>query len=233
MSVKTSTEPSNLLLAMLDAQAFSLLEPHLRDVSLKQYDILQDADAPIQYVYFPLSAMISLLAILDTGEAIEIAAIGREGAVGTKFGTRPQLSFARAVVQLAGRALRIDISNFHQAVTGSSAMSANDVLVANLQQSAACNAIHELEARLARWLLHARDRHDADTLPLTHEFLSQMLGVRRTTVTLAARTLQNAGMIRYRRGLIEILDRDGLEAVSCECYGAVRRNIARIFDSEF
>jgi CRP-like cAMP-binding protein len=238
MSVETSTEPSNLLLAMLDAQALSLLEPHLREVSLKQYDILQDADAPIQYVYFPSSAMISLLAILDTGEAIEIAAIGREGAVGTKFGMRPQLSFARAVVQLAGRALRIDISNFHQAVTRSSAiadlaMSANDVLVANLQQSAACNAIHELEARLARWLLHARDRHDADTLPLTHEFLSQMLGVRRTTVTFAARTLQSAGLIRYRRGLIEILDRGALEAVSCECYGAVRRNIARILDSEF
>jgi CRP-like cAMP-binding protein len=222
---------------MLDAQALALLEPHLRDVSLKQYDILQDIDAPIQYVYFPLSAMISLLAILETGEAIEIAAIGREGAVGTKFGPRPQLSFARAIVQLAGRALRIDISNFGQAVTRSSAiadlaMSANDVLIANVQQSAACNAIHEVEARLARWLLHARDRHDDDTLPLTHEFLSQMLGVRRTTVTLAANTLQNAGMIRYRRGLIEILDRAGLEAVSCECYGAVRRNIARILDSE-
>jgi len=160
-----SSEPSNLLLAMLDATSLSLLEPHLRDITLKQYDILQDADAPIQYVYFPVTAMISLLAILETGEAIEIAAIGREGAVGTKFGARPQLSFARAVVQLAGTALRIDICQFHQAATRSSAiadlaMSANDVLVANLQQSAACNAIHGLEACLARWLLHARDRHD-------------------------------------------------------------------------
>src|SRR5215467_12473546 len=225
-----SSGPSNLLLAML--------EPHLRDITLKQYDILQDADAPIQYVYFPVTAMISLLAILETGEAIEIAAIGREGAVGTKFGARPQLSFARAVVQLAGTALRIDISQFHQAATRSSAiadlaMSANDVLVANLQQSAACNAIHGLEARLARWLLHARDRHDSDTLPLTQEFLSEMLGVRRTTVTLAARMLQNAGVIRYRRGHIKVLDREGLEAVSCECYGVVRRNIARVLRSEF
>src|SRR5262249_44241251 len=159
-----SSGPSNLLLAMLDATSLSLLEPHLRDITLKQYDILQDADAPIQYVYFPVTAMISLLAILETGEA-EIAAIGREGAVGTKFGARPQLSFARAVVQLSGTALMINISQFHQAATRSPAiadlaMSANDVLVANLQQSAACNAIHGLEARLARWLLHARDRHD-------------------------------------------------------------------------
>jgi CRP-like cAMP-binding protein len=189
-SAAASSEPSNLLLAMLDATSLSLLEPHLREVTLKQYDILQDADACIQYVYFPVSAMISLLAILETGEAIEIAAIGREGALGTRFGARPQLSFARAVVQLAGTALRIDISQFHQAATRSSAiadlaMSANDVLVANLQQSAACNAMHGLEARLGRWLLHARDRHDSDTLPLTQEFLSQMLGVRRTTVTLA------------------------------------------------
>jgi len=181
--------------------------------------------------------MISLLAILETGEAIEIAAIGREGALGTRFGAGPQLSFARAVVQLAGTALRIDISQFNQAATRSSAiaalaMSANDVLLANLQQSAACNAMHGLEARLARWLLHARDRHDSDTLPLTQEFLSEMLGVRRTTVTLAARMLQNAGVIRYRRGHIKILDREGLEAVSCECYGAVRRNIARILHSE-
>src|SRR5215472_1126890 len=233
-----SSGPSNLLLAMLDATSLSLLEPHLRDITLKQYDILQDADAPIQYVYFPVTAMISLLAILETGEAIEIAAIGREGAVGTKFGAQPQLSFARAVVQLAGTALRIDISQFHQAATRSSAiadlaMSANDVLVANLQQSAACNAIHGLEARLARWLLHARDRHDSDTLPLTQEFLSEMLGVRRTTVTLAARMLQNAGVIRYRRGHIKVLDREGLEAVSCECYGVVRRNIARILHPEF
>src|SRR5215831_7996102 len=131
-SATASSGPSNLLLASLDATSLSLLEPHLRDVTLKQYDILQEADARIQYVYFPLSAMISLLAILETGEAIEIAAIGREGAVGTKIGARSQLSFARAVVQLAGTALRIDISQFHQAATRSSAiadlaMSANVV----------------------------------------------------------------------------------------------------------
>ena len=119
-----------------------------------------------------MSVLIGACGFLETGEAIEIAAIGREGALGTRFGARPQLSFTRAVVQLAGTAFRIDISQFHQAATRSSAiadlaMSANDVLVANLQQSAVCNAMHGLEARLARWLLHARDRHDSDTLPLT------------------------------------------------------------------
>ncbi len=233
MPMAASAGASNLLLATLDAGDLSLLEPHFKHVALQQYDILHEAGARIEYVYFPLNAMVSLLAILESGEAIEIAAIGREGAVGAKFGTRPPVSFARAVVQLAGTALRIDIAKFQQAVTKSLAiaelaMCANDVLMANLQQSAACNAMHAIEARLARWLLHARDRHDSDSIPITQEFLSEMLGVRRPTVTLAARTLHGAGLIRYRRGVIEILDRHGLEAVSCECYAVVRQNIARI-----
>ena len=102
---------------------------------------------------------------------------------------------------------------------------ANEVMAINLQQSAACNALHKLEARLARWLLHSRDRCDADKLPLSQEFLSQMLGVRRTTVTLAAHTLQAAGVVSYRRGKIEITDRKGLEAIACDCYLMVKRNI--------
>ena len=101
-------------------------------------------------------------------------------------------------------------------------------MIANLQQSAACNAMHGLEARLARWLLHARDRYGHDRLPLTQEFLSQMLGVRRTTVSLAAHTLQQAGLVKYSRGKIELLDRAALEAISCECYSTVRRNIGLI-----
>jgi CRP-like cAMP-binding protein len=174
--------------------------------------------------------MISLVALLKSGEAIEIAAIGREGAVGIKIGLQPQLSFARAIVQLPGTALRIELDKFQQAARESLGIThlascANDLLTANLQQAAACNAMHPLESRLARWLLHARDRFDSDALPLTQEFLSQMLGVRRTTVSLAAHALQKAGLIRYRRGKIELLDRDGLEAVSCECYQAVRGNV--------
>jgi CRP-like cAMP-binding protein len=233
MPTAAAAGASNLLLATLDVQDRALLEPHFKNVALAQYDILQEPGARIEYVYFPLNAMISLLAVLESGEAIEIAAIGREGAVGAKFGSRPPLSFARAVVQLAGTALRIDLAKFQQAVSQSLAIAelalcANDVLMANLQQSAACNAMHAIEARLARWLLHARDRHDGDSIPITQEFLSELLGVRRPTVTLAARTLHGAGLIRYRRGVIEILDRDRLQAVSCECYAVVRQNIARV-----
>jgi CRP-like cAMP-binding protein len=133
-------------------------------------------------------------------------------------------------------ALRIEIEKFHQAARQSLAIThlatcVNDIMLANLQQSAACNALHDLEFRLARWLLHAHDRCENDSLPLTQEFLSQMLGVRRTTVTLAAKTLQNAGLVNYRRGKIEIVDRAGLEAISCKCYGVICRNVELIIQS--
>jgi CRP-like cAMP-binding protein len=173
---------------------------------------------------------------LKTGEEIEIAAIGREGAVGTKIGLQLQLAFAKAIVQLPGSALRISLAKFQDAARESLAIThlstcANDVVIANLQQSAACNAMHSVEERLARWLLHARDRYESDELPLTQEFVSMMLGVRRTTVSLAAHALQNAGLVRYRRGKLGITDREALEAVSCECYGAVRRNVELIIQT--
>jgi CRP-like cAMP-binding protein len=233
MATESPVPAQNLLLAALDAHALSLLTPHLKPVDMKQSQVLQEAGTFHEHVYFPVAGMISLLAVLSTGDSIEIAAIGREGAFGTKIGSRPQVSFARAVVQLSGRALRIDLPNFYKAAAANIAIaelstSANEVLFANLQQSAACNALHPIEARLARCLLHASDRVESDDLPLTQEFLAEMLGVRRTSVTLAARILQQAGMISYRRGHLAITNREGLESVSCECYQAVRQNIDRI-----
>jgi CRP-like cAMP-binding protein len=225
--------PANILLAALADSDFILLKPHLKPVSLKQSDVLQEQGRPVEHVYFPTEGMLSMLAVLESGEGIEIAAIGREGAVGAKLGIRPVLSFTRTIVELPGQALRIPAANFQNAVSRSVAiaelaMRANEIVIANMQQAAACNALHGIEARLARWLLHARDRNTSDALPLTQEFLSQMLGVRRSTVTLAARVLQGAGLVRYRRGRIEITDRDGLRAMSCECYESVRRNIETI-----
>ena len=227
---------SNLLLASLARVDYAMLRPHLTQVRLKQNATLQEAATPIEHVYFPLEGMISLLALFETGEAIEIAAIGREGAIGTKIGLQPQLAFAKAIVQLPGAAMRIGIDKFQQAARQSLAIThlascAMDLMTANLQQSAGCNAMHEIEARLARWLLHARDRYESDHLPLTQEFLAQMLGVRRTSVSLTAHVLQKAGLIRYRRGKLDITDRAGLEAKSCECYRAVRRNIDLIIQS--
>ena len=225
-----SVPQSNLLLSSLAADDYALLRPHLTQVRLKQQSILQEPGRPIEHIYFPLDGMISLVALLKTGDEIEIAAIGREGAIGTKIGLQPQLAFAKAMVQLPGRALRISLDRFQDAARKSLPIThlstcANDVVIANLQQSAACNAMHPIEERLARWLLHARDRYQADAMPLTQEFISMMLAVRRTTVSLAAHALQNAGLIKYRRGKIEITDRKALEAQSCECYGTVRRNV--------
>ena len=178
-----------------------------------------------------------MLAVLKTGEAIEIAAIGREGAVGARLGRRPEIAFAQAIVQLPGMALKIEIEKFQSAARNSPAITdlaacASEIMAVNLQQSAACNALHPLESRLARWLLHSRDRYDNDELPLSHEFLSEMLGVRRTTVSLAANTLQNAGVIHYRRGKISIANRKGLQSVSCDCYRTVKQNIAAIIVPE-
>jgi CRP-like cAMP-binding protein len=217
----------NLLLSALSREDYALLRPHLAEVRLKQKTVLQQPNEPISHVYFPLSGMISMLAILTTGEAIEIAAIGREG------GQRLEIAFAQAIVQLPGTALKITIEKFHETASKSPAIvdlaaCASEIMAVNLQQSAACNALHPLEARLARWLLHSRDRYDADELPLSHSFLSEMLGVRRTTVSLAAQTLQNAGVIHYSRGRISIADRKGLLTVSCDCYRTVKQNIAAI-----
>lgn len=227
---------ANLLLGALSKNDFALLKPHLAEVRLVQKAVLQEPGAPIRYAYFPVEGMISLLATFETGEAIEIAAIGCEGAVGTKLGFLPQLSFARAIVQLPGSAFKIEAEKFQQAALKSLAIThastcANEVMAANLQQSAACNALHGVEARLARWLLHARDRFGSNDLPLSHEFLSQMLGTRRTTVSLTAHTLQAAGMIDYKRAKVKITNRAALESISCDCYRAVRRNIELIAKS--
>ena len=227
----------NLLLSALSREEYAPLRPHLAKVRLKQKSILQQPGVPITHVYFPLSGMISMLAILNSGDAIEIAAIGREGAVGARLGRRPEIAFAQAIVQLPGTALKIGIDKFQNAARSSPALvdlaaCASEIMAVNLQQSAACNALHPLEARLARWLLHSRDRFDGDELPLSHAFLSEMLGVRRTTVSLAAHTLQAAGVIHYQRGKIGIANRRGLQAISCDCYRMVKHNIAAIIVPE-
>jgi CRP-like cAMP-binding protein len=198
--------------------------------------VLQQANQPIENIYFPLDGMVSLLASLPTGEEVEIAGIGREGAIGTKIGLLPQLSFSTAVVQLPGIALRMPLGAFQAAAVGNVALThiatcANDIMLANLQQAAACNAMHGTEARLARWLLQAQDRQQGDELPLTQEFLAQMLGVRRTTVTVAASALEGHGIVQYQRGKIHILDRPRLEEAACGCYRIVRQNIAAIVET--
>jgi len=229
------TPASNHLLDAMPPDELRKLRPHLTQTRLHQGDVIQKAGAPIEHVYFPTEGMVSLVAELESGEAIEIAAIGREGAIGTKVGLNPQFAFSSAVVQLPGSAFRIESARFQEAAFKNLAVMhiatcANDIMIANLQQSAACNAHHGVEARLARWLLQAADHFDADELPLTQHFLSQMLGARRTTVSLAAATLAKLHAVEYRRGKIHIKNRALLEQQSCGCYRALTQNVKFICD---
>lgn len=230
MHDRLTTQSPNSLLALLPAADFALLKPQLREIPLRQGAVLQEPGEFVQQVYFPIDGIISLLAVMRTGEAIETATIGREGAVGSLAGLGPRRSYTRAVVQVDGAALRIPAATFRAASERSAAIfdtvvRYSEMLLIQVGQTAACNALHDVEARLSRWLLQANDRLEGNTVGLTHEFLSQMLGVRRTTVTVVASNLQQAGLIKYRRGQIVIVDRPGLEARACECYAAIRDQI--------
>jgi CRP-like cAMP-binding protein len=178
--------------------------------------------------------MVSMVAVMQSGATVETATVGRGGIIGASAALGARWTFGRAIVQLPGAAAWLSAAQFHAAANECQAIRDlvvryNDLLLAQVQQSVACNALHALEARLCRWLLQTHDCVDGDAIPLTQEFLGQMLGVRRTTVTIAARLLQSAGLIRYRRGLIHVLDRPALEEIACECYAVVRHNLDKVF----
>ena len=234
MNAEVTASGRNRLLEALRPSDFAFLSPHLKDLHFKQDLVLQEAGDPIEYIYFPHSGMISVLAAMQEGTAVETATVGREGAVGIMAGLGGRYAAGRAVGQIEGRTSQISVAPFRAAVAKSDGIRDlvvryNDTQMALIQQSAGCNALHHVERRLCRWLLQTRDRSDSDELPLTQEFLSQMLGVQRTSVTMVARQLQTDGLIRYRRGRVEIIDRDGLEKKACECYEVTRRKNESVF----
>jgi CRP-like cAMP-binding protein len=217
----------NRLLAALPEDALLLLEPDLRQLTLRQGVVCYGAGDPIDQVYFPHTGMISQLITTGDGDMVETASTGREGAVGLQCGLGPRLSFTRTMVQIPGKFSAISAARFEHAASGSAAL--RDLIVrytetvwAEAQQNAACNAVHDGSSRLCRWLLQCADRTGSEQLLLTQEFLAEMLGVRRTTVTLLAQELQKRGIVRYSRGRIAILDRSSLEALACECYAAIK-----------
>lgn len=223
----------NQLLASLPGNTFSAIQPALIHVELKLRTNIYNADDEIDWVYFPQSGMISMLHVLDDSRGIEIATIGNEGVLGamTAFGLQNALS--QAIVQMPLQASRISAVHFRRlasehAAIQTMAIKYNEVLLGQTQVTAACNALHTAERRLCRWLLQTSDRAKSDTLQLTQEFLSEMLGVRRTSVTEIAKRLQRAGLIENRRGGITILDRPGVEALSCSCFKAVRHLHGRL-----
>lgn len=232
---QTGPRLGNRLLATLAPGDLALLAPHLKDTQLKLGVLLQEAGDPIEQVYFPKSGMISLLAVMEDGSGVEVATVGREGAVGLMAGLLGNsVATGRGVVQLEGVFSQIPLAHFQSALAQSPgirdlARRYSDAHMALVYQVAGCNALHPVASRLCRWILQTRDRSGGDDFPMTQEFLSEMLGVQRTTVTVLARELQDLGLISYRRGRIEILDRRGLERKACECYAAGRRTIDKVF----
>jgi CRP-like cAMP-binding protein len=214
----------NLLLAALPAIDRDRLMSTLELIPLKVKELLQKPGEPIRHVYFPGGGFMSIVAVLEDGGMVEVATIGREGAVGVMAaldGTPPSSASmvqgaSETCYRMSAEAFRNEMDRrgaFYELITRYS-----QALVSFIMQSTACNAVHSVEQRLARWLLMAQDRISANQFPLTQEFVAMMLGATRPTVTVVAGTLQKAGLITYHRGLVTILNRENLEAASCECY---------------
>ena len=213
----------NILLAALPRDHFDRLLPNLSTVTLQQGVVLYEAGDEVDQVYFPQYGMLSLLAVLRDGKAIETATVGREGVVGAMAGLGLYKSLVRVVVQLPVACSRIAATHFRTVAATSDpirnlCIRYNEVLLSQARVTAACNALHSIEARFCRWLLQSADRAANDTVNLTQELLAEMLGVRRTSVTEVASKVQASGAITYSRGVIRILDRDALLRMSCECY---------------
>jgi len=225
---------ANRLLAALSAPELALLEPRLETAPLVRGQVLFEPGDDVETTYFPCHrTMASLLIVTRDGREVEAATIGREGAVGGIVSEGHKPAFGRAVVQIGGAALAISTSRLAAAKAASPRLGDlfsryADALLAQMMQSVACNALHKAEARACRWLLATHDRAADDIIHLTQESLAEMLGIQRTTVTAVTGALQDRGLIRTRRGRVEILDRPGLERAACECYAAVERHFARL-----
>ena len=218
---------SNRLLDALAADSRARIDPHLEPVEFKLGAMVCDAGGQLKHAYFPRGSVLSLLTVLENGAAIETANIGREGAFGLFAAMYSRVSFNRCIVQLEGHTVRCPIELLQHEFQISEHVrnlfvSYSETLLSQVQQTVACNSMHSTEERMCRWLLMMHDRAEGEALPYTHEFLSHILGANRKSVTLAAQSMQAAGLISYRRGTIQVLDRPGLEQASCECYAIVK-----------
>jgi CRP-like cAMP-binding protein len=221
-----SSNTANLFLARLAEHDQKALFPNLEVVDLEQHAVLHDVGDPLRAVYFPHSGIISIVVHLRSGDMIEAGTVGLDGMIGGGAGFGEAVAVNRAVVQVAGHASVAAAYDLRAVADGSPTLRnqlfvQQQFLLAQAQQCAACNGTHPIERRLARWLLRCRDIAKRDDLPLTQEFVAEMLGVRRSSVSIVANALQRAGLIETRRGIFRLLDLDGLRASACECYEAV------------
>ncbi|HEV8681052.1 MAG TPA: Crp/Fnr family transcriptional regulator [Stellaceae bacterium] len=225
----------NRLLATLPSEDIQRLSPHCQQISLRQRDILYRTGEQIKHVYFIEQGIVSILTNMLDGSTIEVGMIGTEGLVGMSAMLGAETSAQQAIVQIGGTALRMSTAPCRDAFDQSAAVRRvfhrfTDSLINLSAQTAACNRLHSIEQRCARWLLMACDRNGSLTMPMTQEFLSSMLGVRRAGVTETAGELQRSGLIRYHRGQLTVIDRNGLEASACECYGIDHRRLENLLE---
>ena len=234
---KSPNKSENRLLAALPQDEYERLVANMETVSLKFKQSVYEPNEPIEYVYFVKNGVISLLNVMEDGREVEVATVGNEGMVGLPVFLGADKIPGRAFSQIPGDARRMKANVFKDIVSPGSPLHDllqryTQALFNQIAQAAACNSLHSVEERMCRWLLMTQDRVEEDEFPLTQEFLSQMLGVRRPTVSMTASILQKAGLIRYSRGDITILDREGLEASSCECYGIIKVDFERLFNGD-
>jgi CRP-like cAMP-binding protein len=227
-----SNSPNHFLRSLSPEDA-ELLQPRLRLVALPSGTVLYKADDTITRVYFPYLGIVSYIVSVAGGESVEAGMIGRNSAVGAAAPLDGAIAINDAVVQVAISGMAVEVGLLKELAADSGTLRAcfarhEEMMLAQVQQVAACNTLHDLEQRLSRWLLQARDLLNADVLPLTQDFLSQMLGVHRSSLTLVARRLQEAGLIDYHRGHIQVRDVEALKEVSCECYGAITAHFIRL-----
>ena len=233
---KPAPHPSavrNHLLAALPSGVLAQLLPRMQTVAIEMRENLYVADAPIKAVHFMEAGWVSMIARLEDGLSAEVGMAGREGMVGLPLVFGVEASGVEALVQGPGTALRMEAGTFRHALDEHPSLRAllfryGEFMRAQVTQTAACNGNHGLEQRLARWLLMSHDRASGDQFLMTHEFLATMLCVHRPSVTVTARLLQRAGLIRYGSGAITVVDRPGLEAAACECHGVVSRQYQKL-----
>lgn len=223
----------NWILETLPADVRARLEPHLDPVSLGLGEVIYEAHEPLSHVYFPTTAIVSLLYSMENGRTAEMGVVGCDGVVGIAVFMGGDTTPNRAIVTSSGHALRLELKEFRQEFRRVGELHRllllyTQALLTQMSQTAVCNQLHSVEQQLCRWLLLSHDRLESDELEMTQELISDMLGVRREGVSVAAHRLQDAGLIRYKRGHITIVDRIGLESRVCECYRVVRAECDRL-----
>lgn len=226
--------PGNRLLARLPPEEYQRLLPRLQLVPLESKRVLYAARSPIDYAYFPNRSILSALAVMEDGRAIEVATIGDEGMVGLPLLVGAKTAANRVIVQVPGEALRMGADVLMREASRDSPLGGllalyHSAFLSKISQNVACNGLHSVHQRCCRRLLMTQDRVHSDVFPMTHEVLAQMLGVRRSTVSEVLNPLQEKGLIRYSRGKFTVLDRKRLEAASCECYRRINEEFERLF----